>query len=36
LYDPELNCYKQMLSMEGMGDAHASENLPKAQAIAGT
>jgi len=33
LYDPELNCYKQMLSMGGMGDAHANENLPRAQAI---
>jgi uncharacterized iron-regulated protein len=33
-YDPELPCYKKML--ENMGDdaqAHASENLPKAQAI---
>ncbi|HNS46303.1 MAG TPA: ChaN family lipoprotein, partial [Bacteroidales bacterium] len=33
LYDPELNCYRQMLSMGGMGDAHASGNLPRAQAI---
>ena len=32
-YDPELNCYKQMLSMGGMGDAHTNENLPRAQAI---
>ncbi len=32
-YDPELNCYRQMLSMGGMGDAHANENLPRAQAI---
>jgi hypothetical protein len=32
-YDPELNCYKQMLSMGEMGAAHANENLPKAQAI---
>jgi uncharacterized iron-regulated protein len=31
-YDPELNCYKSMLSMEGMG-SHVSENFPKAQAI---
>lgn len=31
-YDPELNCYKSMLSMEGMGN-HVSENFPKAQAI---
>jgi len=32
-YDPELNCYKQMLNMGGMGGQHVSENLPKAQAI---
>jgi uncharacterized iron-regulated protein len=31
-YDPELNCYKSMLSMEGMG-SHINENFPKAQAI---
>lgn len=31
-YDPDLNCYKSMLSMEGMG-SHVSENFPKAQAI---
>jgi len=31
-YDPELNCYKQMLQMGGMG-AHVNENLPKAQAM---
>jgi uncharacterized iron-regulated protein len=30
-YDPELPCYKDMLSMGG-GAMHASENLPKAQA----
>jgi uncharacterized iron-regulated protein len=32
-YDPELNCYRQMLTMGGMGDSHASDNLPRAQAI---
>lgn len=32
-YDPELNCYKKMLNMGAMGDAHTNENLPKAQAI---
>jgi uncharacterized iron-regulated protein len=32
-YDPELPCYKEMLSMEGGPMGHASENLPKAQAI---
>ncbi len=33
-YDPELPCYKDMLSMEGAGPmGHATENLPKAQAI---
>jgi hypothetical protein len=32
-YDPELNCYKAMLTMGDMGGAHANENLPKAQAI---
>ncbi len=32
-YDPELPCYKDMLSMEGGPMGHASENLPKAQAI---
>lgn len=31
-YDPELACYKEMLSMGG-GAMHASENLPKAQAL---
>lgn len=31
-YDPELNCYKSMMEMEGMGD-HVTENFPKAQAI---
>jgi uncharacterized iron-regulated protein len=31
-YDPELPCYKDMLSMGG-GAMHASENLPKAQAL---
>ncbi len=32
-YDPELPCYKDMLSMEGGPMGHANENLPKAQAI---
>mgnify|MGYP000545470761 CR=1 FL=1 len=35
-YDPDLKCYKDMLKMEGMGtsmQAHATPNLPKAQAI---
>jgi len=32
-YDPELKCYKDMLNMGGMGSAHVSENLPKAQAV---
>ncbi|SHF67905.1 Uncharacterized iron-regulated protein [Mariniphaga anaerophila] len=32
LYNPELNCYKSMMQMEGMG-AHVNENFPKAQAI---
>jgi uncharacterized iron-regulated protein len=32
-YDPELPCYKDMLSMGGGAMGHASENLPKAQAI---
>jgi uncharacterized iron-regulated protein len=32
-YDPELACYKDMLSMGGGPMGHASENLPKAQAI---
>lgn len=31
-YDPELDCYKSMLEMEGMGD-HVNENFPKAQAV---
>jgi uncharacterized iron-regulated protein len=31
-YDPELECYKSLLQMEGMG-AHMSPNIPKAQAI---
>ncbi len=31
-YDPDLNCYKSMLQMEGMA-GHTSPNLPKAQAI---
>ncbi|MCX6333386.1 MAG: ChaN family lipoprotein [Bacteroidia bacterium] len=32
-YDPELPCYKEMMSMEGGPMGHASDNLPKAQAI---
>ena len=32
-YDPELPCYKDMLSMGGGSMAHSGENLPKAQAI---
>jgi len=32
-YDPELPCYKDMLSMGGGTMGHASENLPKAQAV---
>jgi len=35
-YDPEVKCYKDMLSMGGMGGgvpAHVNENLPKAQAV---
>jgi uncharacterized iron-regulated protein len=36
VYDPELKCYKDMLSMGGMGStgpSHGGENLPKAQAL---
>jgi uncharacterized iron-regulated protein len=32
-YDPELPCYKDMLSMGGGTMGHATDNLPKAQAI---
>ncbi len=32
-YDPDLPCYKEMLSMETGTMGHSSENLPKAQAI---
>jgi uncharacterized iron-regulated protein len=32
-YDPELPCYKDMLTMGGGAMGHASANLPKAQAI---
>ena len=32
-YDPELPCYKDMLSMGGGPMNHANENLPKAQAL---
>jgi uncharacterized iron-regulated protein len=32
-YDPELPCYKDMLSMGGGAMGQATENLPKAQAI---
>ena len=31
-YDPEVKCYKDMLSMKGMG-THVNENFPKAQAV---
>lgn len=31
-YDAELNCYKSMMNMEGMG-SHVTENFPKAQAV---
>lgn len=31
-YDAELNCYKSMMNMEGMG-GHVTEKFPKAQAI---
>lgn len=31
-YDENLNCYKSMMSMQGMG-GHANANLPKAQAV---
>jgi len=36
IYDPEVKCYKDMLSMGGMGPgapSHGGENLPKAQAV---
>lgn len=32
-YDENLACYKNMMSMGGMGKMHANANLPKAQAI---
>lgn len=32
-YDENLTCYKNMMSMGGMGKIHANANLPKAQAI---
>jgi len=32
-YDENLACYKNMMSMGGMGKMHANPNLPKAQAI---
>lgn len=31
-YDPELNCYKSMMQMQGMG-SHVTPNFPKAQAV---
>ncbi|MCK5731104.1 MAG: ChaN family lipoprotein, partial [Draconibacterium sp.] len=31
-YDAELECYKSMLEMEGVG-SHVTENFPKAQAL---
>ncbi len=33
-YDPDLNCYKSLMSMPGM-ESHMTPNLPKAQAIKG-
>ena len=34
VYNPELNCYKSMMNMSGMGGhGKVNENLPKAQAI---
>lgn len=32
-YDPELNCYKSMLEMDGGMGSHITPNFPKAQAI---
>jgi uncharacterized iron-regulated protein len=32
-YDPELECYKKMKEMMGDSPAHATDNLPKAQAL---
>jgi len=32
LYDPEVQCYKEMMDMEGM-QGHVNENFPKAQAL---
>ena len=32
IFDPDLNCYKSMMEMEGMGP-HITPNFPKAQAI---
>ena len=32
-YDPEVECYKAMLEMSGMGGGHVNENFPKAQAV---
>src|SRR5665648_88037 len=32
-YDPELPCYKDMLTMSGIPKVHSGENFPKAQAI---
>lgn len=32
LYNPDLNCYKSLMEMEGMG-SHVTPNFPKAQAI---
>lgn len=33
IYDPEVPCYKNMMSMMGGPGGHANDNLPKAQAI---
>ncbi len=32
-YDPNVNCYKQMMNMGGTMQAHINKNFPKAQAI---
>lgn len=33
VYNADLNCYKNMMKMSGMGGSHANANLPKAQAL---
>lgn len=32
-YDPNVNCYKQMMNMGGAMQAHINKNFPKAQAV---